>query len=155
MSDLYNSDAELVTLAEFNAALRSHMGPGVILPSDEYARIQLLSEASARRFVRDCFSVENTGPLMSLLVYGEFVKDWPLCTDFAKTAVVLLLLFAAKVGLGVRASFFRLHYTKTTGGRHAIIGLVRADGSVSFIEPQGMKWLDEPVDLKSYDKVSL
>ena len=151
MSDVYNVGARIVTFAEANAMLRKALGPEVELPHDEYARVQLLTEEAARQMV---FEFLASDMRFKALSYGELSKDFPLCLDWARIALALLCLGAATAGLAVRPAAYRLHYTKSAE-RHAIDLFLLVGGRVLFLEPQGLKWLDWPVDAKKLDRVRL
>lgn len=155
VSDRFNVGARIVPMDIAGAILQAKMGLRVVLPTDEYDRVQLLTFDAADGLVDFLRPGGLFADIWALLKYGEDSPDFPLCADFAKAFVVMVLFAAAKVGLAVRAYFFRLHYTKKSGGRHAIDGVVLADGSVKFVEPQTLAWLAEPVDLESYDAVKL
>ncbi len=152
MSDIYNAGASIVPFAVANSMLRAALGPDVELPSDEYARVQLLSEGAARTLIQNALA--NNFDLAAL-EYGELARDFPLCLDWARIVVALLTLAAAKAGMSVRPYAFRLHYTKHSGIRHAINGFLLAGGRILWLEPQGLRVLTKPDDLKSYDRVRL
>lgn len=151
MSDRYNVGARIIPMADANVILAGAC-PGAELPQDEYDRVQLLTEDAAKDLVHQACA----GNLdFTNLKYGELAKDFPLCVDYAKVALALIVLHSAVAGLSVRPYVFRLHYTKASGSRHAINGFLLADGRVIYLEPQGMKWLDKPADLEAYDRVRL
>lgn len=149
----FNATGEIVTMAHANGLLALRV-PGAELPSDEYARIQLLTFESYDALAYDAVNRQFKDG-WAALSYGSSLKDFPLCADFAKILVGLVCLAGAVLGLGVRAYFFRLHYTKLDGSRHAINGALCVDGTVKFLEPQTMEWMDRPKDLKKYDRVRL
>lgn len=146
-----NDGARIVPFAEANAMLRAAMGPGVVLPEDEVARVQLVTRAAAEEMV-ERFLRSNLA--FSQLSYGRWSPDYPLCWDFAKFAVALIGIGCLGAGLAARPYFFRLHYTRPAS-RHAINGVVLADGAVLYLEPQGIRWLERPADLVTYDRVKL
>ena len=148
-----NAGSEAVSMAHANQLLAVHC-PGAELPSDEYERIQLLTLSGYQDLLYKTVHGYFKDAWFTLS-YGQNLKDFPLCADFAKILVGLVCLAAAMVGLGVRPYFFRLHYTKLNGSRHAINGVLCLDGSVKFLEPQTMEWMDIPKDLKKFDRVRL
>ena len=147
-----NEGSIIVPWAAANALLRNALGPDVKLPDDEYARAQLLTKEGAESLVYEALLKSED---FATFIYGALSKDFPLCADFARAAEALVLMVAVRLGLAVRPYFFRLHYTKHDNTRHAINGVLLADGSVRFLEPQGVKWMDWPKDSKRLDEVKL
>lgn len=147
-----NAGSRIVPWVEANALMRGALGSGVELPEDEYARVQLLTREGAESLVFEALAKSND---FGVFVYGALAQDFPLCADFARAAVALILMAAVRLGLAVRPYFFRLHYTKHNKTRHAICGVLLADGSVAFLEPQGVKWLETPADAAKLDRVKL
>lgn len=150
-----NEGARIVPLLEANSYLVRRMGPQVELPTDEYDRIQLLTREGARKLVAVTFGVGGVGEAFHQMKYGQFAPDFPLCADFAKVALGLMVLQAAVSGLVVRPYVYRLHYTMNDRKRHAINGFVLEDGGVLDLEPQGLQFLDAPKNLRKYDRVRL